>query len=99
VNEITLSLETLTVQGIQALDPNDNYCPKQPIFQNTAQCVGVAAVSASLYSDAETAVGANVYHSEKSPELAHQEDLRDISQIHSRVLHLNWINHGLKFKT
>gem|GEM_PF-6316882 len=30
VNEITLSLETLTVQGIQALDPNDNYCPKQP---------------------------------------------------------------------
>jgi hypothetical protein len=38
VNEITLSLETLTLQGIQALDPNDNYCPKQPIFQNTAQC-------------------------------------------------------------
>ncbi len=29
-----------TVQGIQALDPNDNYCPKQPIFQNTAQCDG-----------------------------------------------------------
>jgi len=48
VNEITLSLETLTVEGIQALYPNDNYCPKQPIFQNTAQCVGVAAVSASL---------------------------------------------------
>jgi len=48
VNEITISLETLTVQGIQALDPNDNYCPKQPIFQNTAQCVGVAAVSALL---------------------------------------------------
>jgi hypothetical protein len=96
VNEITLSLETLTVQGIQALNPNDNYCPKQPIFQNTAQCVGVAAVSAwrnagaapSLYSDAETAVGANGYHSEKSPELAHQEDLRDRSQIHSRVLDL-----------
>jgi len=80
----------LTVQGIQALDPNDNYCPKQPIFQNTAQCVGVAAVSAwrSLYSDAETAVGANAYHSEKSPELAHQQDLRDRSQIHSRVLNL-----------
>jgi len=48
VNEITLSLETLTVQRIQALDPNDNYCLKQPIFQNTAQCDGVAAVSASL---------------------------------------------------
>ncbi len=97
MNEITLSLETLTVQGIQALDPNDNYCPKQPICQNTAQCVGVAAVSAwrnarqrrSLYSDAETAVGANAYHSEKSPELAHQEDLRDRSQIHSRVLNLD----------
>jgi len=43
----------------------------------------------SLYSDAETAVGANAYHSEKSPELAHQEDLRDRSQIHSRVLGLN----------
>jgi hypothetical protein len=35
-------------------------------------------------------VGANVYHSEKSPELAHQEDLRDISQIHSRVLDLDF---------
>jgi len=42
----------------------------------------------SLYSDAETAVGANAYHSEKSPELPHQEDLRDRSQIHSRVLDL-----------
>jgi len=42
----------------------------------------------SLYSDAETAVGANTYHSEKSPELAHQEDLRDRSQIDSRVLEL-----------
>jgi len=99
VNEITLSLETLTVQGIQALEPNDNYCPKQPIFQNTPQCVGVAAVSASLYSDAETAVAANAYHSEKSPELAHQEDLRDRSQIHSRVLDLspNSRHRNLKF--
>jgi len=40
VNEITLSRETLTGQGIQALDPNDNYCPKQPIFPNTAQYDG-----------------------------------------------------------
>jgi hypothetical protein len=72
VNEITLSLETLTVQGIQALDPNDNYCPKQLIFQNTAQRLPFG----------------------KSPELAHQEDLRDRSQIHSRVLNLygyNWL--------
>jgi len=45
VNEITLSLETLTVQGIQALEPNDNYCPKQPIPQNTPHIAGVAAVS------------------------------------------------------
>jgi hypothetical protein len=43
----------------------------------------------SLYSDAEITVGANVYYSEKSPELAHQEDLRDRSQIHSRVLGFN----------
>jgi hypothetical protein len=56
-----------------------------------------AGAAPSLYSDAETAVGANAYHSEKSPELAHQEDLRDRSQIHSRVLDLN--PYGIKFKT
>jgi len=46
------------------------------------------ALMRSLYSHAETAVGGNAYHSETSPELAHQEDLRDRSQIHSRVLEL-----------
>jgi hypothetical protein len=49
----------------------------------------------SLYSDAETAVGANAYHSEKTPELAHQEDLRDRNQIHSRVLLLSQSPQGM----